>query len=139
MGLARDYTRATILKRRQQAARNAAADAEETERQTALRRGKAMPPPANKMQPAPDEFFEDKGAESGITFPAEPEVEVEVEESALEGVPFASEQARAVAEESGLTSADFEDVEPTGARGFTASDVRAMLPDENGEGEDDGI
>lgn len=45
----------------------------------------------------------------------------------LDGVEFASDEARAAAEEAGFTAADFRDAKASGAGGFTKPDVRALI------------
>lgn len=44
----------------------------------------------------------------------------------LAGVPFASPAARAAAEEAELAADAFKKAQPSGARGFTADDVREI-------------
>lgn len=45
----------------------------------------------------------------------------------LEGIEFGSEPARKLALREGLTSADFQGVEPSGATGYVLGDVRGLL------------
>ena len=45
---------------------------------------------------------------------------------ALDSVRFASDAAHALAKELGLVPADFRDLVPSGRRGFTTGDVRAI-------------
>ena len=45
----------------------------------------------------------------------------------MEGVRFASQNARDLARDAGLTWAAFDGLTPSGVRGFTVADVRAIL------------
>jgi len=133
MGIAREYTRATILKRKLQAKRNAEALADEAARLEALavhtgynpKRKRGRPRkvdpdavPENKM--LPDPVAEDK-----ISDGADADAEAD-EKPDLTSLPWASPQAYNRALALNLTPLEFEGATPTGKGGFTAGDVAAV-------------
>lgn len=140
MALARDVMRnETLRKRELQRARNAKAEAEEEARQEAIRR--SYQPPREAERKALRHHYADKMLgtahdDKGEALPAfDPEpaedfqAPVEAVEimPALEDLQWASPTALAKARNNGLAYADFEGVEPTGAKGYRTADVTALI------------
>lgn len=136
MGLAHDYRRAVAENRRIMARRNreqrleneAQAEAAGVSLGSFPAAGKVLRigSPENKMLTRP-EAFEDKGVPEYDEPPTAPEPK------GLADVPFASDRARELAEEAGLTDAAFSGQPYSGAGGFTSADVRAII-EGGGEG-----
>lgn len=144
MAGARDYMRTTILKRKQQARRNLEAMEEEAARAAEIPRTHYSPDPnaERKMQvggyenkavepayfPDDDDEAEDLETFDDLAADPEPEPEDEPGEVGL-SVPFSSSAAQVLAESESMTDEDFDDEEPSGAKGYTVSDVRAIVKD----------
>ncbi len=130
MGLARDYQRATILRRREQEKRNREAAAAEEARVAGLPDGhyRVKPPqPMPRDTRASVKMVGDYVQENKMLTQQAPENKVappQPEEAAP--VPFASPAAARLAEEWGLMPGSFQGETPTGKTGFTAADVRAI-------------
>jgi hypothetical protein len=116
-----EQRQARVERDREHEARNAEAIAAEERLQVDLHRranlrigAKAAPgPTSNKALPGPDEN-KSAGDDTGEA------------PNALSGVDFASDAAAEAAIKAGLTAKDFRGKGPSGARGFTAADVREI-------------
>jgi len=130
MPLARDIRRAMIKSRRLQEKRNAEAEAEEHARQAEMTQAAKMRrayAQENKMLAHRAENKEVETAPEPKAPPPEPEAPT------LEPVEFASARAETLAELAGLTAETFRGLTPSGAGGFTAADVRALIAFKEGE------
>lgn len=130
MPLAKEIRRAIIRNRRIQERRNAEAQAEEHARQAELRQ-------AGKMRQAyalENKMLAHRGENKEVETAPEPEAPPPKPEApTLKPVPFASARAETLATLAGLTAETFQGLTPSGAGGFTAADVRAVVAFKEGE------